>query len=51
MEIAKSYIVLKVKFSGKDPGRAHHIPSVSNSSGLPIRSISKQAFWMILAPV
>lgn len=40
----KSYFVLKVKFSGKDPGNAHHIPSVSNSSGLPIFSTNKRAF-------
>ena len=46
-----TYIVLKVKFSGKDPGSAHQIPSVSNSSGFPIFSTSKRAFWIIFAPV
>lgn len=39
-----AYLVLKVKFSGKDPGSAHQIPSVSNSSGFPIFSTSKRAF-------
>uniref|UniRef100_A0A0A9DY33 Uncharacterized protein n=1 Tax=Arundo donax TaxID=35708 RepID=A0A0A9DY33_ARUDO len=27
------------------------MPSVSSSSGLPIFSISKRAFWIIFAPV
>lgn len=49
--IQKAYFVLKVKFSGKDPGKAHQIPSVSNSSGRPIFSTSKRAFWIIFAPV
>ena len=48
---AAAYFVLKVKFSGKHPGRTHQIPSVSNSSGFPILSTSKRAFWMIFAPV
>ena len=48
---AKAYFVLKVKFSGKDPGNTHQIPSVSSSSGLPIFSINKRAFCMIFAPV
>ena len=47
----RAYSVLKVKFSGKDPGSAHQIPSVSSSSGFPIFSTSKRAFWIIFAPV
>lgn len=46
-----AYLILKVKFSGNDPGNAHQIPSVSSSSGLPIFSISNLAFWIIFAPV
>ena len=37
--------------SGNVPGRQHQIPSVSNSSGLPISSTSFFAIWMIFAPV
>lgn len=51
MEIVKFYIVLKVKFLGKDLGRVYYILFVFNLSGFLICLISKWVFWMILVLV